>query len=104
MCEPDSYKWLSYASIANPLRVDLTTNLNAEAVAADFMLSGTNITIPAGPIPIEDFGLSGTTITIPAGPIPNGGPDCVTVTAANCVTVTIIDDDILERSEGFDSR
>ena len=36
--------------------------------------------------------LSGTNITIPAGPIPT----------ANCVTVTIIDDDILERSEGFD--
>ena len=38
--------------------------------------------------------MSGTSITIPAGPIPNGGPDCV--------TVTTVDDDILERSEGFD--
>ena len=38
--------------------------------------------------------MSGTTITIPAGPIPNTGPDCVTITP--------VDDDILERSEGFD--
>ena len=38
--------------------------------------------------------MSETSITIPAGPIPNGVTDCV--------TVTIVDDDILERSEGFD--
>ena len=38
--------------------------------------------------------MSDTTITIRPGPIPNTGLDCV--------TVTIIDDDILERSEGFD--
>ena len=40
-----------------------------------------------------DFSLSDTSITIPSGPILNAGLDCVTVTA--------IDDDILERSEGF---
>ena len=80
--------------LANPLTVDLTTNLiNAEA-GSGFNIGKSLIIDHCFHTVAEDFMLSGTSITIPAGPIPNGRSDCV--------TVTTVDDDILERSEGFD--
>ena len=44
-------------------------------------------------VELEDFNVTEGSITIPAGTIPSSGLDCI--------TGTIIDDDILERTEGF---
>ena len=83
----------SPTSLANPLTVNVTTNLNAEA-GSGFNIGKSLIIDHCFHTVAEDFMLSGTSITIPAGPIPNGGSDCVTIIP--------VDDDILERSEGFD--
>ena len=82
----------SPTSLEDPLTVNVTTNLNAESGLAFQNINIRLFICHCFHTVAEDFLLSGTNITIPAGPIPT----------ANCVTVTIIDDDILERSEGFD--
>ena len=86
--------------LANPLTINLTFAVNAEAgllhATKNVLLNveiGDDYSCILFFTDSTDFSLGATSVTIPAGVIPTSGTDCVSVIA--------VDDTILEENEGF---